>query len=84
MDDNQNNKAQLQAELIQAAKIVDIEKMYTLTKHGADLYEIDETGTNALDYLVLQDQDKAIELLQKIVRDIDIKRRQLWLDNKDS
>lgn len=78
MNHNKTDKAQLQAELIQAAKIADIETMYALTKQGADIHELDESGTNALDYLVMQDQEKAIELLQKIIRDADIKRRERW------
>ena len=70
MNDNQNYQAQLQAKLIQAAKIADIETMYTLTKQGADIYELDEAGKSACNYLRLQDLGKAVALLRWVMRDI--------------
>ena len=70
MNNDQNHKTQLQTELIQAAKIADIETMYTLTKQGADIYELDETGKSACNYLRLQDLNKAITLLGRVMRDI--------------
>jgi len=69
MNNYQNHKAQLQAELLKATKIADIEKMYSLTKQGADIFQPDDTGKTACNYLRLQDPIKAIELLRRVMRD---------------